>query len=211
MDRDTPDEDLMLRYADGDSAAFEMLYARHKGGLFRFLLRQCSQRAHAEEMFQDIWLNLINARERYRVEAKFTTYLYRLAHNRLIDYYRRNAHEALRSFEEDDSIFETVAAPDLSPETKVELAQQIKIFLSLLERLPAAQREAFVLHEEAGLSLDEIANVTHTSRETAKSRLRYARAKLKEGLEKTYAYFKTLSNEALHNKEHNDFTNYSKK
>ena len=185
MDRDTPDEDLMLRYTNGDSAAFEMLYARHKGGLFRYLLRQCSQRAYAEEMFQDIWLNLINARQRYRVEAKFTTYLYRLAHNRLIDHYRRNAHESLRSFEEEDSMFESIAAADLSPEINVELKQQLKIFLDLLTQLPEAQREAFVLHEEAGLSLDEIASATGTSRETAKSRLRYALAKLGDGLEKS--------------------------
>ena len=80
----------MLCYRDGDAGAFDALYARHKGGLYRYLLRQCREPAAAEELFQDVWMNLIRARARYTVQAKFTTYLYRLAHNRLIDHYRKH-------------------------------------------------------------------------------------------------------------------------
>ena len=88
MDNAAPDEELMNRYRDGDAHAFEVLYTRHKGPLYRYLLRQCGAAALAEELFQDVWMKLIRARERYEARAKFTTYLYHLAHNRLIDHYR---------------------------------------------------------------------------------------------------------------------------
>src|SRR3954454_11689889 len=85
---DSTDEALMLAYAGGEAAAFDVLYDRHKGGVYRYLLRQCGQARIADEMFQDLWMNLIRARTSYVVSAKFTTWLYRLAHNRLIDHYR---------------------------------------------------------------------------------------------------------------------------
>ena len=91
MNKTHSDEDLMLGYRNGDAAAFEVLYIRHKGALYRYLLRQCRIAAVAEELLRDVWLNLVRARERYEVRAKFTTYLFRLAHNRLIDYYRRQS------------------------------------------------------------------------------------------------------------------------
>ena len=88
MPREDSDEALMLRYRNGDARAFERLYERHKGALFRYFLRQCSQRAVAEELFQDVWTSLVRSRDRYRVRAKFTTLLYRMAHNRIIDHRR---------------------------------------------------------------------------------------------------------------------------
>ena len=83
------DEALMLRYAKGDASAFEELYMRHKAPVFRYMLKLCHNEAVAEELFQEVWMKLINARENYVVSAKFTTYLYRLAHNHFIDYYRK--------------------------------------------------------------------------------------------------------------------------
>ena len=94
---ESSDEELMLGYRDGDAGAFDVLYARHKGGLYRYLHRQCRDAAAAEELFQDVWMNLIRARTGYTVQAKFTTYLYRLAHNRLIDHYRKNSQAAISS------------------------------------------------------------------------------------------------------------------
>jgi len=98
MPRDEParDEELMVAYRDGNLGAFEALYRRHKGGLYRYLLRQCRDNAVAEELFQDVWLNLIRSRGSYVVSSRFTTYLYRVAHNRLIDHYRRQAPAARR-------------------------------------------------------------------------------------------------------------------
>jgi RNA polymerase sigma-70 factor (ECF subfamily) len=87
------DEDLMLAYASGDARAFELLYTRHRGPLFRFLLRGLKRRELADELFQETWGRVIQARTRYRVEAKFSTWLLQIAHNLVIDQYRRERPE----------------------------------------------------------------------------------------------------------------------
>lgn len=179
------DEALMQRYQAGDASAFDALYARHRGGLFRFIARQCRSREHTEELFQEVWMNLIQARERYRVEAQFRTYLYTLAHNRLIDHFRRQGLREVQLFEKDDEPSPTdsiVASRVDEPAVRAESRQQGAALLKLLEALPAPQREAFLLHEEGGLSVEEIAAATGVGFEAAKSRLRYAIAKLREGL-----------------------------
>jgi RNA polymerase sigma-70 factor (ECF subfamily) len=186
MPRDQPagDEELMLAYGAGDVGAFEELYRRHKAQLYRYLLRQCRDAAAAEELFQDIWTNVIRARRNYAVAARFTTYLYRLAHNRLIDHYRRRAPAALVSFDDEDAPMEAPAAsPHQEPAAAYESRQKAARLLEVLQALPAAQREAFVLQHEAGMSVEEIAAATGVTRETAKSRLRYAMAKLREGMQ----------------------------
>lgn len=182
---DEADEKLMLAYRDGDARAFEVLYARHKGALYRYLLRQCRVAAAAEELFQDVWTNLIKARERYQPSAKFTTYLYRVAHNRLIDYYRRQSSGVPISYDDEQSDITLEQLPDTAepePENKLHIKRQVKRLLGLIEKLPDAQREAFLMREEGGLSLEEIADATGVNMETAKSRLRYAVAKLREGI-----------------------------
>ena len=178
------DEELMLCYRDGDAGAFDELYRRHKGGLYRYLLRQCRDAGFAEELFQDIWMNLIRTRRNYTVRARFATYLYRLAHNRLVDHYRRHAHGSAVSPDDDGPEFEEpAAAPREQPDARYESKALASRLLELLAALPAAQREAFVLQHETGMSVEEIAEATGVSRETAKSRLRYALAKLRQGMD----------------------------
>jgi RNA polymerase sigma-70 factor (ECF subfamily) len=184
-DDDASDEALMIAYRDGDAGAFERLYRRHRGGLFRFLLRQCGGAAVAEELFQDVWMNLIRARQRYVPQARFATYLYHVAHNRLIDHFRRNVHRPSAPEREDDEVdpVELIAAdPREAPEAQLQTKARIERFSYLLSELPSVQREAFVMHEEGGLSIEEIAQATGVNPETAKSRLRYAVAKLRRGL-----------------------------
>ena len=181
---DSRDEDLMLGYCAGDAAAFDLLYQRHRGGLYRYLLRQCRQGAVAEELFQDVWMNLIRARDAYTPSAKFATYLYRLAHNRLIDHYRKHARGATLSYDDETGpqIDEAAAPRAAQPDAVYDLKQQAGALLRLIEDLPEPQREAFLLQQEAGLSVEEIAAATGVTRETAKSRLRYALAKLRQGM-----------------------------
>ena len=179
------DEDLMLAYAAGDAAAFDALYARHKGGVYRYLLRQCRQGGVADEMFQDVWMNLIRARASYAPTAKFTTWLYRIAHNRLIDHYRACGEVKLVSADDDahaDAVAAIPADRRDEPELRAgnhELGARLK---SAVAALPAAQREAFLLQQEGGLSLAEIAELTGVGVETIKSRLRYALNKLRSDL-----------------------------
>ncbi len=183
-DADASDETLMLGYRDGDAAAFDLLYARHKGGVFRYLLRQSRNAALTDEMFQDVWMNLIRARDTYTVQAKFSTYLYRIAHNRLMDHFRRHDSAAV-SLDDDTGpeIAEPAAPRSDEPEASADARQQAAQLLRLLDQLPAEQREAFVLQQEGGLSIEEIATATGVARETAKSRLRYALAKLRQGMQ----------------------------
>ena len=103
------DEQLMLRYRGGDVAAFEALYGRHRASVFRYVLRQVGLRSAAEEVFQETWMKIIAARARYRVQARFATFLYHVAHNCVVDYFRRktplhlislddNAEEAIKFY-----------------------------------------------------------------------------------------------------------------
>ena len=178
------DEQLMLRYRDGNAAAFEELYGRHRGGVFRFVLRQVGMRSAAEEVFQEIWMKLIASRARYRVEARFATFLYHVAHNCVVDHFRRKTPLHLISLDDDPDEAIQVAGPDRDqPERAVALRQSAAKLLNALALLPPEQREAFLLHEEGGLTLEEIAAVTGTGRETVKSRLRYALARLREEIE----------------------------
>ena len=180
------DENLMLAYRDGDAGAFDTLYRRHKGGVYRYMLRQCRNAGVADELFQDVWMNLIRARERYTVQAKFTTYIYKLAHNRLIDHYRKYGQAVMVSFDDDTEdapvVAEPAAAPHFDPEKHLDIKQQAAQLLDLLGALPEPQREAFVMQYEGGMSVEEIADATGVTRETAKSRLRYALAKIRQGL-----------------------------
>jgi RNA polymerase sigma-70 factor (ECF subfamily) len=183
-DTHTDDETLMLRYCDGDSLAFEILYRRYRPLLFNYLLRQCHNRAIAEELYQDIWLKLIGARERYQPSARFKTYIFHITHNRLVDHYRRQAAGLPPSYRDPEGIEDEMAGINsITPEQAIDGQRQFDRLISLIETLPEAQREAFLLREHSGLSLEEIAEVTAVRIETAKSRLRYAFNKLRKGLE----------------------------
>lgn len=174
---------LMLRYRDGDMRAFEILYARHKGPLYRYLQRLCRDRDVANDLFQEVWSKVIASRERYEVRAQFNTFLFRIAHNCAVDYFRRTgklgpAHTA------DVAELEEVLPGNESdrPDTQLSEVQVKAAFKQALDDLPAEQRDVFVLYEESGLSLEEIGKVTGVAMETAKSRLRYAIGKLRAAL-----------------------------
>lgn len=172
-----PDVRLMLRYRDGDAAAFDALYARHKDGLYRYLLRLCLDPDAAEDLFQEAWGKLIAARRRYRPTARFSTYLYRVAHNCFVDHYRRHRSRG----QERDADAAALPATDGDPDREAERALARAHLDRLLAELPTEQRDAFLLREEGGFSVAEIAEVTGVGAETAKSRLRYAYRKLREG------------------------------
>ena len=182
---DSRDEDLMLAYACGDATAFDMLYSRHKGGVYRYLLRQCRDAGIAEQLFQDVWMNLIRVRASYQPSAKFTTWLYTLAHNRLIDHHRATGCVNLVSTDDErhaDVVAALPASRRSEPESRAlnrELGARLK---NAVTALPPAQRDAFLLQQEGGLTLEEIAALTGVGAETVKSRLRYATNKLRAEL-----------------------------
>jgi len=182
MDADITDEELMQRYAAGDASAFDALYTRHRGSLYRYFLRQCSSDAIAQELYQDVWMKLIHSRERYQPTALFKTWLYRLAHNHLIDFYRKKHPQ---NFIADDSTDpDSLQGNDSwQPDNQFQLRRLAELIRQKISELPAVQREVFLLHEEAGLTLEQIATVTDIDKEATKSRFRYAIKKLRQALE----------------------------
>ena len=173
---DASDELLMQRYAGGDGGAFETLYKRHRGPLYRYFLRNLGDEMTANDLYQGVWERVIRARLRYRPTAKFTTWLYRIAHNHLVDFYRaRKPNLELGA----------VSLVDAGPEPdRTTASQQTGVRLNdAIAGLPAEQKDALLLKLEQGLSLEDIATVTGVGRETVKSRLRYATAKLRDALE----------------------------
>src|SRR5258708_16456983 len=123
------DEELMLGYRDGNAGAFDTVYARQKGGLFRYVLRGVKLRAVAEELYQEIWIRVIEARERYAPSARFATWLYTIAHNRLVDHWRQKELTAVASHEE------APASAAAHPARQVEARQALSRFAKTLEGL----------------------------------------------------------------------------
>ena len=180
---EAPDEELMLAYRHGDAGAFDALYRRHKGPLYRFMLRTVKNAGLTDELYQDVWTRVIESRTRYEPTAKFTTWLYTIAHNRMMDHFRRHSLRVVESSEDAAEIAESVAdAAGAQPENLVEARADLRRLAEPIAALPPAQREAFLLHQESGLTVPEIAEATGTPVEAAKSRLRYALQKLREAL-----------------------------
>lgn len=181
------DESLMLAYARGDATAFAHLYARHKGPTYRYFLRHTSDRGAADELHQDVWLKVVAARDRYAAEARFTTWLYTLARHRLVDHWRARRGNRFTSLDDcgdpDQPADADVPDDRADPLDLVIDAQAGHRLQRALAEVPSAQRDAFLLHIEAGLSLGEIAALTGVPAETIKSRLRYAYRRLRAVLE----------------------------
>ena len=170
------DAALLRRYRQGDAAAFGELYARHRQGLFRFLLGLCGEQALAEEVFQETWLSLIRTDSDIRQQVQFKTWLYQIARNRLIDLLRQ------REGQEQGEAGES-ADEGASPLQSLEQKQQHAQLHAAIAALPVEQKEALVLQQFSAMSILEIAVVTGAEAETVKSRLRYAMQKLRAQLD----------------------------
>jgi RNA polymerase sigma-70 factor (ECF subfamily) len=169
------DETLMARYGRGDAAAFELLYRRHEMRIWRYLERNVGNRATADELMQEVWFAVARDAARYEPAAKFTTWLFTIAHNRMIDSIRTSRRQTsleTLGYEAED--------PSPGPLAEAVARDQAGALVRAFEILPGEQREAFLLQIEGDLSVEEIAAITQSSFETTKSRLRYARAKLRE-------------------------------
>lgn len=182
------DDDLMRAFAGGDLRAFERLYARHQAPLYRFVRRLMGTAgaAQVDEVFQDTWMKLIQARARWQPQgATFRTWLFTLAHHRAVDCLRRGGREV--SADGDDDGGEPwqpegsawAGWPAADAEDRVFWRAAGQKLLDCLDGLPLPQKTAFLLHHEDGLAVAELAAALGIGFETAKTRLRYAMSKLK--------------------------------
>ena len=170
------DDELMLAYSRGAEGAFDTLYQRYGKGVYNYLLQGCGTPALAADLAQETWLSLVRNRGSYQARSRFSAYLFHVAHNKLVDYWRRpfSGHSSLADL--------TVEPADLEadqPDVAAEIQQERQRLQRAIAALPAEQRQAFLLQQEGELSLEEIAAITGVGRETVKSRLRYALAKLR--------------------------------
>jgi RNA polymerase sigma-70 factor (ECF subfamily) len=178
---------LIQQYAAGDLRAFETLYNRHKGGLYRYFMRHIPEPHLAEDLYQEIWSKVIVQAEQYKPSAKFTTWLYTLAHNKLVDHVRhlsvvnKVVHSHSVDALEDTEEFKQIQM-DNKPENDVTSKRDAESLKHCIGQLPQAQKDSFLLKEEAGLSVKDIATVLNTSFEASKSRLRYAYENLRQCL-----------------------------
>ena len=175
----------MLRYQQGDQAAFEALYRRYKDVLYRYFVKHSSDSHQSEELYQEVWIKFIKSTARYQPKAKFKTYLFTIAHNTLIDFYRKIKPTQEIEFEDTEMTEElTNNSTSLAlPENEFTLRQKSNQFMQALQELPTNQKEAVILHFEQELSVEEIAEITQVKIETAKNRLRYAKNKLKAAIQ----------------------------
>ena len=189
---DSDDQHLMATYCEGNADAFKHLYDKYEQAIYRFLFNGCHNEAHAREMFQDIWLRVVKSRDTYNNEAPFKAWLFTVARNRLIDYYRQQS--CCPPEHRDHGVYEgehvdgkdihphAFAVAALTPEQLASVTEQNDTLKNALQTLPLAQREAVMLKHIAGMNLDEIATIQGEGRQTVKSRLRYAMIKLRQHL-----------------------------
>ena len=170
------DETLLSKYRSGNAAAFDSLYNRYRLPVYNYIFRQVKKASLSEDIFQDVWMRVINSADQCDTTRPFAPWLYRIAHNRLIDYFRQQQPLEL------DLNTEKSEANNI-PDHIAFIQNCIERLKNLLGLLKPEQRDAFILQQESGLSLEQIAQVMATGRETIKSRLRYAVQKIRAGLE----------------------------
>lgn len=173
---DKDDDELIRQYCSGNAAAFDQLYARYRLAVFNYISRQVHPRSQAEDIFQDVWLRVVRSLDRYESNGPFAAWLFTIARNRLTDYWRANKPEMLEENDEHED-------QHPSPDHLHFIRSCIERLVELLNKLKPEQRDAFILQQESGLTLEQIAQVAACGRETIKSRLRYAMQKLRKGLE----------------------------
>ena len=189
-----PDEALLAAYVAGDARAFVQLYDRHERALYRYFVRQGAVAAVADDLLQETWLAVVRNAARFEPRARFTTWLYTVARSKMIDHWRARGDDAvsLTAWVDAEAANDAgmpaveveIAADDTHRPDRQTLARaEARAFLTAVEALPPAQRDAFLLQTEGGLSIDQIARVSGATHETVKSRLRYAMSKLRLAME----------------------------
>ncbi len=182
------DIELLNAYVSGDTAAFEQLYDRHAVVLWRFVLRSVQEPGLAEELAQDVWIVVLEKAASFEARSSFRTWLFSIAHHRIVDHWRRHRPHVSLSAEDEEGLNwaeRLMAESGFGPVQQLQSREQGQALLDALAALPMEQRETFVLQAEGGLSIAEIAEITRVPHETAKSRLRYARSQLRKTLEAT--------------------------
>ena len=189
---------MIRAYSRGQLDAFDLLYNRYKQLLYSYLNRNCDS-GNVDELFQEVWLRVIASAGRYKSKSQFRAWLFTLAHNCLVDHYRQQSRRPAtingdmdmnsaipRTNRSTNGADDTSIIGQLTVDRIVENQELAACLTAAISELPKEQREVFFLREDAGFSVTDIAAIQGTTFETAKSRLRYAYAKLRRQLHEVY-------------------------
>ena len=176
------DQELVKNYLNGDNASFEILLTRHKSRVFAFIMSKIKNRDLSEDIFQDTFIKVINSLQKgkYNEEGKFLPWMMRIAHNLMIDHFRKEAKmRKVRPTAEFD-IFDVLDDGNKNQE-EVMMQTQVHADLKvLIEQLPQDQKEVLKMRYFEDLSFKQISDLTETSINTALGRMRYALINLRK-------------------------------
>jgi RNA polymerase sigma factor (sigma-70 family) len=182
------DQELVKNYLNGDNASFEILLTRHKSRVFAFIMSKIKNRDLSEDIFQDTFIKVINSLQKgkYNEEGKFLPWMMRIAHNLMIDHFRKEAKmRKVRPTAEFD-IFDVLDDGNKNQE-EVMMQTQVHADLKvLIEQLPQDQKEVLKMRYFEDLSFKQISDLTETSINTALGRMRYALINLRKLAEKKH-------------------------
>jgi len=182
------DADLMLRVRDGDDSAFNYLVEKYRRPMMGFMYRVARNASVAEELAQEVFLRVYRARQTYNAEAKFSTWLYRIASNLSVNYIRDTKHErpemSISLDEPDEEMGTTLDLPDhrLNVEQDILRRERLQAIREHVQALPERQRLAVIMHKYQGMEYRQIAEVLKISESATKSLLFRAYETLRDRL-----------------------------
>ena len=176
------DQELIGRYLAGNQSSLEQLIRRHKNRIFAYILMIVKEKELAEDLFQDTFIKVINTIRSgsYKEEGKFIQWAMRIAHNLIIDHFRKSKRIPTIENRDDFDIFDKVRIPVESIEERIITEQIHKDVKKLIDYLPKEQREVLIMRHYGDMSFKDIAEVTNVSINTALGRMRYALINLRK-------------------------------
>lgn len=176
------EKELVQAYLQGNEHAIEQLIIRHKSRVYTYIICKVRNEALAEDVFQDTFIKVINTikKGKYNDEGKFLPWVMRIAHNLIIDHYRKNKRMPFVKNSDEFDIFDVIKNPEQNVEEKMEKEQVHSDVKNLVKFLPADQKEVLMMRIYYDMSFKEISELTNVSINTALGRMRYALINLRK-------------------------------
>jgi RNA polymerase sigma factor (sigma-70 family) len=176
------DQELVLRYREGDEQGLKELINRHQRKIFTSIYLLVKDRDLADDIFQDTFIKVINTLRNgnYNEEGKFLSWVMRIGHNLVIDHFRRQQKMPMVRDSEDYSLFDFIPLADENVEDKIITGQIHDTVRKMIEQLPDDQREVVIMRHYGNMSFKEISEATNVSINTSLGRMRYALINLRK-------------------------------
>jgi RNA polymerase sigma factor (sigma-70 family) len=189
------DQDLIHSYIGGNEASLEELIRRHKSKIYTSIYLLVKDQYLAEDIFQDTFIKVINTLKagKYNEEGKFLPWVMRIAHNLVIDFFRKEKRTPVITNVDGFDIFDVIKIYDESMEDRIVREQTHKDLKAMIQLLPSEQKEVLIMRHYGELSFKEIADITEVSINTALGRMRYALNNLRKMMQPNEITVKNVS------------------